>query len=274
MVKVKKGRICGIYIRCSSKDQSDKESLRYQENECRDYIKENKLALYKIYKDVISGSTRHNRRPGMTEMFKDIEDGLIDAVVVHVLDRLCRDIDASGEINLFLKDHKVTLYQTGNEYDETTYEGKTRKTMDRMMGQMELDKLRERTKLGRKSKLRHIGWAGGRVPFGYLIDNPEENKNVVPKINPEEIETVRLVYELYWDKRKSLKGVVKYLNEKKISAGQYNKTGKWSGGTVARILRDHKDKYYGTLMNNNESGNRWGKILEKEYPNYPRNEED
>ncbi len=70
MVKVKKGRICGIYIRCSTKDQSDKESLKYQENECREYIEENKLAFYKIYKDVISGSTRHNKRPGMTEMFK------------------------------------------------------------------------------------------------------------------------------------------------------------------------------------------------------------
>ncbi len=90
------------------------------------------------------------------------------------MDRLCRDIDASGEINLFLKDNNVTLYQTSNQYDDTTFEGQTRRTVDRMMGQMELDKLRERTKLGRKSKMRNVGWVGGRVPFGYIINNPEE----------------------------------------------------------------------------------------------------
>jgi len=28
------------------------------------------------------------------------------------------------------------------------------------------------------------------------------------------------------------------------------------------------------LINNNQSGNKWGKILEKEYPEYPRISED
>lgn len=273
MSSTKKGRICGIYIRCSTKEQSDKQSLKYQEDECQSYIKNNKLAYYKTYQDIISGSTRYNKRTGMTEMFKDIEDGLIDAIVIQAMDRLCRDLDASGEINLFLKDHKVTLYQTSQQYDDTTFEGKTRKTVDRMMGQMELDKLSERTKLGKQAKMRSVGWAGGRVPFGYYIPKADDlniNKTQLPIINPDEAIVVRKIYELYWDHNKNLKPIVEYLNKNKIKTGQYNKTGTWNNPAVVRILKDHRDKYYGSLINNNQSGNRWEVILTNQYPEYPR----
>ena len=274
MGKAKKGRICGIYIRCSTKEQSDKESLKYQEDECRKYIKEKKLAYFQTYSDIISGSTRHNKRPGMSEMFKDIQEGLIDAVVIQTLDRLCREQDALGEINLFLKDNKVTLYYSNYEYDESTFEGKSRKNIDRMMAQMELDKLAERTRLGMKSKMKNVGWVGGRVPFGYKMEEREDVKNQNPVIDHDEAVTVKLIYELYWDKNKSLKGVVNYLNKNRIKTGKYNKSDNWIGPSVARILREHKDKYSGSLINNNQVGNRWGKILEKEYPDYPRNEDE
>ena len=266
----KKGRICGIYIRCSTKDQSDKESLKYQEDECRKYIKENKLAYYQTYTDIISGSTRHNKRPGMSEMFKDIQEGLIDAVAIHALDRLCRDQDALGEIKLFFKDNKVTLYETSCEYDETTFEGRNRKNVERMLAQMEVDRIRERTILGMKSKMKNVGWVGGRVPFGYKM----LEGNINPVIDENEAITVKLIYELYWDKNKSLKSVINYLNKNKIKTGKYNKNDAWIGPSVARILREHKEKYIGSLINNNQVGNKWGKILEKDYPNYPRNEDD
>ena len=45
------------------------------------------------------------------------------------------------------------------------------------------------------------------------------------------------------------------------------------GPSVSRILRN-KEKYSGSLINNNQAGNRWERILEKEYEDYPRNEED
>jgi len=276
--KGKKGRICGIYIRCSTKDQSDKESLKYQENECQTYIKNNRLAYYKTYQDIISGSTRHTKRSGMGEMFKDIEDGLIDSVVIQCLDRLCRDLDASGEINLFLKDHNTTLYQTSNTYDDTTFEGRSRKNVDRMMGQMELDKISERTKLGKQSKMRSVGWVGGRVPFGYSIEKSESDSNtnsdtkkiILPTIDTDEATVVRKIYELYWNHNKNIKPIVNYLNTNKIRSGKYNKTGTWSGPAIVRILKDHREKYYGGLINNNKAGNKWGKILNNEYGEYPR----
>ena len=74
-----------------------------------------------------------------------------------------------------------------------------------MMGQMELDKISERTKLGKQSKMRSVGWVGGRVPFGYFIDkldNPDrdtEKKIILPTIDEDEATVVRKIYELYWD---------------------------------------------------------------------------
>jgi len=283
MTKRKQGRICGIYNRCSTKEQKENgQSLDYQETACKEYIKDKNLAYFKTYRDTISGSSRHNKRPGMTKMFNDIKDGLIDAIVFQALDRLCRDLDASGEINLFLKDHNITMYQVRCEYNDETSGGKTMITVDRMLAQMELDRLKERTILGIKSKKRTFGWAGGRVPFGYeVIETDEEKKirgkrkrNILPAINSGEAVTVKLIYDLYWTKNKKIKSISKYLNDNKIKTGQYNKNGIWINSSVIRILKDHKMKYDGCLINNNQVGNMWCKILDNKYNSYPRVDND
>ena len=266
--KKSKGRICGIYIRCSTMKQTEKESLSYQERECRKFIETNNLAFYKIYQDVISGTTRHSKRPGMTAMFKDIEAGYIDAVVVHCLDRMARGLDTSGEINCFYTDHNVTVYQCKSDVDDTTVRGKAHLNVQRFIGQMELDAIKERTILGRNSKMLRCGWVGGRIPFGYTKDL--EDKDAIPVINPEEAETVKLIYRLYWSERGKLVSVVRYLNKNNIPTGRYNQSKKWSNSNVMRILSDHHDKYKGGLINENESNICWEKILDIEYGVYPK----
>lgn len=269
--KNKKGRICGVYIRCSTKDQEiEGQSLKYQAEECKKYMEEHNLAHMKTYQDVISGSTRYSKRPGISKMFEDIEEGIIDAVVVHALDRLCRDLDASGEINCFLKDHKITLYECRSNSDATTFQGRSQINMERFMGQMELDLIKERTRSGMESKKKRVGWIGGRVPFGYI--KPDDLKDSIPIINPEEAETVKLIYKLYWDDKITLSGVTKHLNENKIQTGQYNKNFIWRNSGVIRILTVHRLKYTGGLINDNMNNIRWDKILEDKYNEtiYPR----
>jgi len=221
----------------------------------------------KTYKDVISGSTRYSRRPGMSEMFEDIENGFIDAVVVQALDRLCRDLDATGEINCFLKDHNITLYQCRSDVDDTTMRGKTHLNVQRFIGQMELDHIKERTRLGRESKMKRVGWVGGRVPFGYM--KPDSTKDSIPIINENEASTIREIYDLYWDKNMKISLIVKHLNSNGFKPGRYAKSGVWRNSSVIRILKDHYDKYSGSLINNNVNNIRWDKVLDKSYEKYP-----
>ncbi len=263
-----KGRICGIYIRCSTKDQeSDGQSLQYQEEECLNYMKQNKLAHMNTYKDIISGSTRHSKRPGMTDMFNDIKDGLIDGIVVWSLDRLCRDLDAGGEINCFLSDNNITLYQVSSDADDSTFQGKTQIVVQRLVGQMELNMIKERTRVGKESKRKRLGWVGARVPFGYTNS---EDRDTPPYINHDEAETVRLIYKLYWSEKGKISSVVRHLNNNKIPVGCYNKSGKWGNSAVIRILSNHYKKYKGGLINDNENNIRWDVILDEQYPVYPK----
>lgn len=76
-----------IYCRVSTEEQdADK-----QEYICRDYVERNKdLEVYKIYKDVISGST--SSRPEFNKLLEDMRKNEFKAIVVTKLDRLGRSL--------------------------------------------------------------------------------------------------------------------------------------------------------------------------------------
>ena len=79
---------------------------------------------------------------------------------------------------------------------------------------------------------------------------------------------MKWIYDLYWEHKCSLTLIHKYLVDRKIKPSKYSK--KWTIAYVARILKDHRDKYDGCLINDNENGICWERILDKDYLIYPR----
>jgi DNA invertase Pin-like site-specific DNA recombinase len=75
-----------IYCRVSTDDQdADK-----QEDICLDYCKKNNFEVYKIYKDVISGTKES--RPSFNLLLEDLRQMKFNCVMVTRLDRMGRSL--------------------------------------------------------------------------------------------------------------------------------------------------------------------------------------
>ena len=75
-----------IYCRVSTEDQFAEK----QEVSCLEFCERNKFEVFKVYKDVISGSTQS--RPAFNELLEDMRHYKFDTVMVTKLDRLGRSL--------------------------------------------------------------------------------------------------------------------------------------------------------------------------------------
>jgi DNA invertase Pin-like site-specific DNA recombinase len=262
-------KIACIYIRCSTEEQEKKGySLEYQEEQCQNYIQSKEMAYFKTYRDPgVSGTTPLKKRDGMLRMFEDIKKNKFNVVVFHAFDRLARDMVVAYNIIGKFQENGITVCETQHDIDTTTPDGKTRMAMYFTFGQMEHSAILERSRLGRKARKDRIGFTGGPIPFGYT--KPDDEKDGIPIIDPEQSEIVRLIYNMYWKDGYKISKIPILLDSQNIDPGKYNNKG-WNVPKVTRILKNHKIKYEGGLINNNIHGICWPRILETEYPEYPR----
>jgi len=83
--------ISGLYIRVSTMNQIDRESLQTQEERLKAYCIANGINEYKLYKDA-GVSARDTNRPQLKALLNDIKNGNISKVFVVKLDRITRSI--------------------------------------------------------------------------------------------------------------------------------------------------------------------------------------
>ncbi len=263
-------KVAAIYIRCSTREQ-EKEgySLEYQEEKCKEYIQKKEFAYFRTYKDAgVSGTTPANKRQGMSELISKMKLKRFDVIVFHAFDRLARKMTVAYQIIGMFEEYGIIVAECQHDIDTSTSDGQTRMAMFFTFAQMEHGTTKERSMLGREIRRKKIGWMGGPVGFGYT--KPDKNKDSLPVINEEEATCVRLIYKLYWVDNYPVSKIPGLLTSQKINCGKYNKKSGWNVSMIRRILKDHKYKYYGGLINNNQVGHKWPKILDTEYPTYPR----
>lgn len=266
-------RVAAVYIRCSTREQ-EKEgySLEYQQAKCSEYIQKKEYAFFKTYKDAgVSGTVAADDRPGMRDLIRDMKLKKFDVIVFHAFDRLARKMTVAYQIIGMFEEYKIIIAECQHDIDTSTADGQTRMAMFFTFAQMEHGTTKERSKLGREIKKKKMGWIGGPVPYGYTKEKKDKNnKDTLPLINTEEAKNIKLIYTMYWKDNYPVSKIPDLLNSQEISGGKYNKDSGWNGTKVKRILKDHKEKYDGGIINDNEQGFRWPKILDTEYPIYPR----
>ena len=262
--------IAAIYIRVSTQEQQKNGySLEYQVEACRKYMKAKELAEFKIYADPgVSGTVPVKNRAGFSKLLEDAEAKKFGVLVFYAFDRLARDMVIAYNIIGLLGDLKIKIAECQHNINTATNDGKTRMAMHFTFAQMEHGIIKERSKNGTLAKKKKQGWIGGRVPFGYK--KPDSDKDSIPIIHPVEGKVVNLIYRLYWKDHKSLAAIVRYLDDHGVKSGKYNDKKNWSSVAIMRILRENYDKYCGCVINDNENGICWPKILDKDYPVYPR----
>lgn len=135
-----------IYCRVSTEEQdADK-----QEYICREYCEKNNFEIYKVYKDVISGTT--TSRPEFNLLLEDMRKYKFDAILVTKLDRLGRSLQHLLSIIEELNKRGIHFIASTQSIDTTSAAGKLQLQIMGAFAEYERNIISERTKEGLKKK--------------------------------------------------------------------------------------------------------------------------
>jgi DNA invertase Pin-like site-specific DNA recombinase len=219
---------CAIYTRKSHEEGLEQEfnSLDAQREACLSYINSQRgegwVAMHDHYDD--GGFTGGNtERPALKRLFKDIEDGLIDVVVVYKIDRLSRSLlDFLTMVRLFDK-HGVSFVSVTQQFNTSTPMGKLMLNVLMSFAEYEREVTGERIRDKIAASKAKGMWMGGVPPLGYGV---QERKLL---IIPEEAKIVRYIFERYIVLR-SITQLIAELHAKGYKSKQYvQKDGKKCG---------------------------------------------
>lgn len=245
------------YTRVSTDGQvgEDKFGLEAQRQQIEDYCKLMGLNIVRWYDD--EGESGAKRRPGFEEIIYGSESNPpIQGVVVAKSDRVARDLNVYVYYySKLLMEKDMLLISVQEDFGQFgAFSGVIRAFVS-TMAQMERDSITARTSSGRKIKAQRGGYAGGRAPMGYKVQNGEL------VINEDEAPLVRRIFELRKEGDPMLK-IVDRVNEEgftgrngrelKLSTIQsilgnkktylgyyrYGKDGEWVKGQQEPILTD------------------------------------
>ena len=216
----------GLYPRVSGHEQEDNYSIPEQIERMKKYCESRDWMVYKIYTD--PGFTGSNMdRPGLQEMIKDVENGKLDMVLVYKLDRLSR----SQKDTLFLIEdvfdkHGVGFTSMTENFDTSTPFGKAILGVLAVFAQLEREKIKERTLMGRDARAQEGKWHGGGVqPIGYDFINDEL------VVNDYEAMQIKEMADLFI-KGTPVRTIERIVNEK----GYRHKHGTWAARTIRGVL--------------------------------------
>src|SRR6185436_1167830 len=185
-----------IYARVSTDDQADKGySLPSQLDGCRHYIDQLGYSVVAEFREDKSGAIPVAERPQgkrLAEMAKFRE---IDAVVVHQVDRLSRDIvdllaTIRNWLRLGIEVYALDVGRIESELDIVL-------VIKGWQGSDERKKIRERSMRGKRAKARTGRVVGTRAPYGY--DHVRDENGKVVNFTPleEEAKIVQLIFDWY-----------------------------------------------------------------------------
>ncbi|MBQ7136927.1 MAG: recombinase family protein [Bacilli bacterium] len=237
----------GVYIRLSKED-SDKslnresESIKNQRKLIYNYLKENKLNLYKEYVD--DGYTGTNfDRPGFNSLIKDIQDGKINMIITKDLSRLGRDYIKTGyyveEYFPMKKVRYVSLLDGVDTYKNTNNNDIA--PFKALFNDMVSKDTSKKIKSILKTKKERGLFLGSRAPYGYKKDPLNKNKLI---IDEKTSKIVKKIFKLSLD-GKSNQAIAEHLNKQGVSSPSNSE---WSSSSVYNILNNKE--YTGCLVSN------------------------
>jgi site-specific DNA recombinase len=244
----------GIYVRVSTTQQIDRDSLKTQEERLRQFCKAHEYEIYKNkpYKDM-GISAKDTKRPAFEELMNDVEAGRIQVVIVTRLDRVTRSLKDLIELMELFQKHDVKLVSLTENIDTTGPMGRFIINLLGSIAQLEREIDSERVSADMHHRALAGKWTGGVVPLGYVTKGKlvrvylrkglkdDEALTAANKIAPEkgrlyvvkkDAELVRKIYELYLE-CKSLRRVTHELNKREIKTPEGLA---WAATSIRRIL--------------------------------------
>jgi len=136
-----------IYCRVSTEEQfADK-----QEDICIEYCKRYNYEVFKVYKDVISGST--SSRPEFNKLLEDMRHYKFDAVLVTKLDRLGRSLNHLLSLIDEFNNKGIHFIAATQNIDTTSATGRLQLQIMGAFAEYERNIISERTKEGMRKAI-------------------------------------------------------------------------------------------------------------------------
>ncbi|HEC39535.1 hypothetical protein LCGC14_0538090 [marine sediment metagenome] len=131
-----------IYCRVSTQDQD----AGKQEAICKEYCERNKLEVYKVYKDVISGTT--SSRPDFNKLLEEMRHYKFHVIMVTKLDRIGRSLQHLLSLFDEFNNKGIHFIAVTQNIDTSTASGKLQMQIMGAFAEFERSIISERTKEG------------------------------------------------------------------------------------------------------------------------------
>ncbi len=240
-----------LYIRVSTTQQIDRDSLKTQEERLKQYCNAREFSVFRLYRDE-GISAKDKNRPALEALLKDAEDKKFNIVVFTRLDRITRSLQDLLFLVSFFEKHDIKLLSLNENINTEGPMGRFMLNLLGALAQLEREIDSERVSTDMHYRAEKGKWNGGIIPFGYITreklieslrakgaseakalnkadrETPENKKLYLLE---EEAQIIRQMYDSYL-KEKSLRKVVNGFNLR----GLKTRKGDWTTTTVRRML--------------------------------------
>jgi site-specific DNA recombinase len=250
---------CAIYTRVSTDQGLDQEfnSLDAQREAAEAYIKSQAHEGWACLKDQFDDggfSGGSMERPALQRLLEDVRQQKLDVIVVYKVDRLTRSLADFAKLVEMFDANDVSFVSVTQSFNTTSSMGRLTLNVLLSFAQFEREvtgeRIRDKVAASRKKGM----WMGGVVPLGYRL----ANKKLV--VEPQEAETVRLIFDLYLEIRSlpqlaarlAARGILsrqRHYDDGRVIGGQPFRTGALSHLLSNRVylgeVRHHRLHYAG-----------------------------
>lgn len=187
--------LAAIYARVSTDEQAEHGYSRESQIEaCRKYAADNGLTVAAEFREDCSGAKLD--RPELDALREMIKRREVEAVIIYAADRLSRNLAHSLIIREEWQKGGIELHTVSRGKSEDTAEGRLMENVEAVIAEYEREKIRERTRRGRRAKAESGRWVGGgRAPYGYRKIGKGRDTHL--EIDKFEANIVRRVFEMF-----------------------------------------------------------------------------
>jgi site-specific DNA recombinase len=263
----------GLYVRVSTTNQIDRDSLSTQESRLRAYCEANGYGIHEVYIDA-GYSAKDTNRPALRKLFRDIEAGRVQAVLVTKLDRITRSLRDLVKLVEFFASHSVKFISITQNVDSSGPFGRFMRDLLALIAQLEREVTAERVSEDMHHRALLGKWNGGIIPYGYTTQQRAAKELVEagmdehqaaseatrrfpqPKklyMDEQEASVVSEIFQSYIDNR-SLRKTTHLLNSRGIKT---RNGAAWASTSVRRILTNPTymgKTWYGKRKTNSDTG--------------------
>ena len=203
-----------LYARVSTEEQAsdDHFSIEAQLSEMKDYAKARDWEVVRSFVDGgVTGT--HLDRPQLNAALKMIKAGECDVLLVHELSRLSRSsiYETFNILEVIGKHGGGFASVKEREFNFADPASRLFLTILTAMNQYYIDQLRMHTSKAKKERARQGLYNASIAPYGYQHTGDSKTP---PKINKEEAEAVRLMFNLYATGRHTFEDVANIVSDK------------------------------------------------------------